>query len=262
MTYRSTTAEAAPTEAETWLPEEPCWTIESHEVHVWRLAFTTTPAALNGLSAVLSPDEESRAAAFHFERDRRRFISTRGLLRRLLGKYASQPPDRIEFVYAVHGKPRLAETDNDLNLQFNVAHSGNLALLAVARDLPLGIDVEQIRPLIEGEQIARRYFSPREVADYLSLPEADRQAAFFRCWTRKEALLKGWGSGLSTPLSEFSVSLLPGEPAILREGSGLDARPWRLYDLHPAAGYSAALAVSAAVEVNCRHFDAALELAD
>ena len=262
MTHRSTNANAAPAAPQCWLPDAPCWTLEPHEVHVWRLAFSVTPNALDRLGALLSPDEQSRAATFHFERDRRRFVCTRGVLRRLLGQYGNLPPERLQFAYSPHGKPRLAESHNEVNLQFNVAHSGDLALLAVARGLPLGIDVEQIRPLAEGEQIARRYFSPREVADYLSLSEADRQAAFFRCWARKEALLKGWGSGLSTPLAAFSVSLLPGEPPFLREAAGLDTRPWRLYDLHPAAGYSAALAVSAAVEVHCRQFDASVDIAD
>jgi 4'-phosphopantetheinyl transferase len=130
-------------------------------------------------------------------------------------------------------------------LRFNLSHAHERALYAFARGAEIGVDVEYVRQDFACEEIARRFFSPREVADFCSLPKSQRALAFFHCWTRKEAYVKAIGEGLSMPLNEFDVSLLPGQPAALLRNSRQpgEVRRWSMQALDVASGYAAALAV-------------------
>ena len=211
--------------------------LDTGTVHVWATSLDDlSETASRGL---LSADERERADRFHFERDRRRFVTARGLLRVLLGRYLDVDPADLLFGYGPRGKPFLAGAA----LRFNVSHSSGLALLAFTRERELGIDVERERSMTEWEDIARHYFSAREGAELRSLPAQEREAAFFRCWTRKEAFIKATGDGLSRPLDAFDVTV--GRPArllrVLGEPEG--ARRFRLEDLRPAPGFAAALAI-------------------
>lgn len=208
------------------------------EIHVWTATLDREAEAFRELEATLSPDERARAERFHFARDRQRFVAARGLLRSLLGKYLRQAPASLEFSYGPYGKPSLLGAHAASGLSFNLAHSADLAVYAISRQRNLGVDVEQIKPESSGEDLARRYFSAREVSDLQTLPPEARVEAFFNCWTRKEAYLKATGMGLQTPLDSFSVSLLPGEPAQFL--AGVEAR-WHLAAFHPAEGYAAAV---------------------
>ena len=208
-------------------------------VHVWTAALDRDEATRARLESALSPDEIARANRFHFAKDRKRYVVARGLLRKILGRYLRQAPAALEFSYGAYGKPSLAGAQVSSGLTFNLAHSGELAVYAVSTKRNLGIDVELIKPESAGEDIARRYFSAREVSDLLTLPPEERVAAFFRCWTRKEAYLKATGMGLQTPLDSFSVSLLPGDPPQFLAG----VEPcWHMAAFHPADNYSGALA--------------------
>jgi 4'-phosphopantetheinyl transferase len=208
------------------------------EIHVWQAWLDRDAEKLQRLQATLSPDEGARANRFHFAKDKNHYVAGRGILRELLGKYLGQPASALEFSYGEHGKPALAGVNAAGELSFNLSHSGGLAVYAFARERNIGIDVEQIRPDFVSEDIARRYFSTREVNDLLSLPAAERTTAFFRCWTRKEAYIKARGGGLQIPLDSFSVSLLPGQPAQFL--GGVDSS-WQLAALDPAEGYAATL---------------------
>jgi 4'-phosphopantetheinyl transferase len=214
--------------------------LDPGDVHVWIALLDELDGA--ALRAPLSADERARGGRFHFERDRRRFVSARGLLRTLLGRYLEVDPATLGFGYGSRGKPFLAGCDE---LRFNVSHSAGLALLAFARGCELGVDIEQERPLPESEEIALRYFSAWEGAELRRLREDERGAAFFRCWTRKEAFIKATGDGLSRPLDAFDVSLAPGEPARLLRVLGEPEAPRRFWleDLRPASGFAGALAV-------------------
>lgn len=214
------------------------------EVHVWRGLLDQPQPRLELLFLTLTPDEKERAARFYFSKDRDHFIAARGLLRSILGDYLSLEPGRLRFFYNRYGKPRLSE-DAGRGLRFNLSHSHGLALLAIARRRELGVDVERIRPEVAGEEIAERFFSPREVAMLRSLPADLQPEAFFNCWTRKEAYIKARGKGLSLPLDEFDVSLAPGEPAAILEDR---SRPpqlssWSMVELAPQGEYKAALVV-------------------
>jgi 4'-phosphopantetheinyl transferase len=231
------------TAAQEWREPTANLTLDADEVHVWRAALEQTPGRLERLGGTLVPEESERAARFHFARDRRRYIAGRGLLRDILSRYLNLPPDSLRFRYTPYGKPYLVEECGGGWLRFNVSHAGELALYALSRGRELGVDVEQIRTDIEHTEIASQFFSRQEVASLLALPEHLRQDAFFLCWTRKEAYVKGVGEGLSLPLHSFDVSLTPGEPASLLavRGDAREATRWTLRALEPGAGYCAAL---------------------
>ncbi|MEK9137982.1 MAG: 4'-phosphopantetheinyl transferase superfamily protein [Bacteroidota bacterium] len=214
-------------------------------VHVWRVDLEQLHERADDYLFLLSHDERQRAQKFFFQKDRQQFVVTRGVLRTILGGYMHLPPASVTFSYTEHGKPFLLETTNPERVAFNIAHSRTLALIAVTRDRMIGIDVEYCRPDVLDQNIAERFFSPREVATLRSLPEAQQEEAFFNCWTRKEAFIKAKGEGLSLPLDRFDVSLAPDEPAALLETrpDRSEAQHWSLVALDVDPPYKAALAV-------------------
>ena len=200
-------------------------------------------------AGLLSADERERAARFRFERDRGRYVSGRAALRLLLAARLACDPQELDFAYGPEGKPFLAGT----RLQFNASHSADVALFAFAEGVrAIGVDIELPRPGFGGLDIARRFFAPGEVQRLLALPAAAQDGAFLRCWTRKEALLKAHGGGLSLPLHDFEVSLESSQPAaIVRLGPALVGRTWQLFDLSGCwPGSYAAVAVDSTVPVS------------
>jgi 4'-phosphopantetheinyl transferase len=141
------------------------------------------------------------------------------------------------------GKPRLAASE----LQFNVAHSGNLALVAVTRDCEIGVDLELLRPVDRSLEIATRNFHPHELAAIHATSENALHKTFLRCWTRKEAALKAIGTGLGYPLDAFDVLSQSSEEAAIELPShgNHSARRCRLHDLRPSNEYCAAVASTA-----------------
>lgn len=170
--------------------------------------------------------------------DRDHFVAARGILRELLGSYLTIVPSKLKFCYGNYGKPALDLGMSSLPLQFNLSHSGELAVYAFSLGRMLGVDVEQIRPERASEDVASRYFAPREVAELRELTPASRVRGFFLCWTRKEAYVKARGAGLSLPLDSFSVSLSPGRPEELQSP---DSSSWSLRSFEPSPGYAGAL---------------------
>jgi 4'-phosphopantetheinyl transferase len=213
------------------------------EVHVWFVELALDPASAETCSGILSADERERASRFRFERTESAFTLSRGILRALLGRYLAIEPDRVRFAYEARGKPRLAFPES--SLQFNLAHSGEFAAYAFASGCAVGVDIEKVRTVPEQESIVRRFFAHEECEEWLDLEAAQRDGAFYLCWTRKEAYIKALGGGLSIPLDSFRVSLRPGAPAspIHATGDPAAASGWSLYSLSPADGYIASLAV-------------------
>jgi 4'-phosphopantetheinyl transferase len=207
--------------------------------HLWSIALDRADHEVERLAALLGPDERARAERFVFPRDRRRFVVARAALRTILGRYLDHPPGRVAFTYGPRGKPSVAGGP-----EFNLAHSHELALCAVARRA-VGVDLEWRRPIEHLEEVAQTAFSPNERMALLALPAAERPDGFLRCWTRKEAYVKARGDGLHLPLDGFDVSLDPDDARLL--ASRLDpAEPtrWSLVSLEPAAGYVGALAIA------------------
>src|SRR6185295_854197 len=111
------------------------------------------------------------------------------------------PPEEIQFTYRAFGKPQiLTSTPQAGPFNFNLAHSGSLALYAFTPIGEVGVDLELIRPEFTGDDIAERFFSPAECACLNQLSAELRHKAFFNCWTRKEAFIKAMGMGMSLPL--------------------------------------------------------------
>lgn len=190
----------------------------------------------------LSAEEHERARRFHFDRDRNRFTGCRSWLRMVLGEYLGLDPATVRFEYGQQGKPSVARDQNAIRLQFNLAHSGDFGLLAVAIGRRVGVDLEQIDRLRDQIQIAERYFSPREAQDLRALPVALQREGFAACWTRKEAFIKALGLGLSLPLSAFSVAVNPHELPTLHElPADQQDMGWWVQDLPAPDGYRAAL---------------------
>ena len=221
--------------------------IASGQIHVWTWPLNSPNIDLASDTSLLDEEEASRYLRFHFDRDRVRFAVSHANMRRILGAYLDRPPGQIRFSANRFGKPEVfsekpGRGTSSPPLRFNLSHSQSVALLALALDIEVGVDVEDIRP-IEPE-VALGSFSVLEIRALGSLEGDAWLEGFYNCWTRKEAILKAEGSGLSLPLDAFDVSLAPGAPAEL-----LGTRPplvlrrrWKLHDLSPAPGTAGALA--------------------
>jgi 4'-phosphopantetheinyl transferase len=218
-------------------------TLVDREVHVWLVNLDVASSDFNAFECLLALDERRRASRFHFERDRRRFIVGRGLLRQILASYLDFAPGALRFAYGPHGKPALA--DNGASIQFNLSHSQDWAALAVTRGHSVGVDLEQVRSQFAQETIAEQFFSKNECATLRALPVELQPRAFFNCWTRKEAFVKANGVGLSFGLDDFDVSLTENErPALLTiRGDALEATRWSLFSCSPLPDYALAVAL-------------------
>ncbi len=192
------------------------------EVHVWAIPLDLDDETLRSLGEELAEDEQRRAAAFHAAAHRARFVAGRGSLRRILAGYAGEHAARIRFRYSPAGKPEL---DPATDLRFNLSHSDALAVLAVTCGREVGVDVERVREDLDFGKIAERFLSEEENEELSTFPPESRHAAFFRCWTRREARLKSRGAGVF------------GSPHVLDGGTP----GWRLCELAPTAGYVGAV---------------------
>ncbi len=161
--------------------------LRNNEIHIW-YAFLGQPVSHRRiLEQALSLDECIRAKRFHFEKDKKRFVVCRGILRMLLAHYLSVKPGKLQFCLGEYGKPALDDTFGRGGVYFNLSHSGDHALYAFTRGREIGVDIEQIRDISEMDKIAD--FSKREDEVFSSLPKSKKKEAFFNCWTRKEAFI-------------------------------------------------------------------------
>ena len=211
-------------------------------VHLWHVNLDAPAATVLDLAKSLSDDERERAARFRFTRDRRRFVVGRGFLRHLISNYIACEPADICFEYGPFGKPSLVRGEPD-SISFNLSHSESLAVFGFARGLELGVDVERVDRKIDVELLASQFFAEGEIADINARPLDQKCARFFEIWTRKEALIKAQGKGL-TALCEFDVSICRSTPVnSFRSPSNLTAG-WAVRQFIPAPRFVAALAVS------------------
>ena len=223
----------------------PYLALDKQDVHLWYLDLEDQRIGEREFASLLSADETERSARLRFARDRRHFHICRGALRMLLANYLEEEPSRLIFSYSAHGKPELGGVHETRGLRFNVSHSGDMACVGVTLERRIGVDIEAIRYDVEIKAIAQRFFSVSEQRDLASLPVDDQHRGFFNCWARKEAYLKALGSGLSLPLSEFDVSLRPGEPVRLlaTRPDPNEAKRWTM--LEPGFGEKYATAIVA-----------------
>jgi 4'-phosphopantetheinyl transferase len=244
---------AGMSEPVTWSEPPESLSLATGEVHVWRVELEQPEHLLAKFRRTLEEHEIHRASRFHFEKHRRHFIAGRGVLRQLLSRYLDTKPEVLKLSYGAYGKPSLSGEHEDSSLRFNMSHSHEVALFAFAKNCEIGVDVEHVRTDFASEEIARRFFSRREVEMFNAVPEHQQVTAFFKCWTRKEAFIKVIGLGLSQPLDKFDVTLVPEEAAALLWVSGDDASRWSMYDLEVGGDYAGALAVEGRVS-NLRYW--------
>ena len=228
-----------------WRRTIPGKLIYSNEVHVWRVFVGLTTVQIENLQEILSSDELTRAGRFHFERDQKRFIAARGILRKILAHYLDKKPHDIRFDYSDNGKPVLASKSGCDTICFNLSHSGEFALYAVTPEQNIGIDIERIREDVDMDQISQRFFSPTDISSLNQIQKNNWPEIFFQYWTRKEAFLKAMGDGMSFPMEQCDVSLINGRvlSPIILPANNEKSSSWYVKDLFPCPGYAAAIAV-------------------
>jgi 4'-phosphopantetheinyl transferase len=219
-------------------------------VHCWFVSLAAFPADAEGLAvAILSKDERKRAASFYFERQRQCYIRSHAALRLLLGRYLMTAPDAIAIAADTYGRPTLAARAG--GLEFNLSHSGDAVLVGVSLH-PLGVDIELVRDVLDLLEIAKSHFGPSEVEELLRLAPEQRCESFYATWTRKEALVKALGLGLSFPLDAFCTGRQDRPPRLTQVGGAVWS-DWTIADLVPVPGYKAAMAVRQPnVALHCR----------
>jgi 4'-phosphopantetheinyl transferase len=226
---------------ERWPPGPETPRLADDEVHLWRADLAPDPARIPALAATLDRDEQTRAARLRVAAARSRFVVGRAFLRDVLARYLAIPPAAVTLAYGPKGKPALASPEAPL--RFNLSHSHDVAVCAVAARRELGVDVERVRE-VAADRIAARYFSPRERALVGALEGAAAGRAFFRLWTCKEAYLKAVGTGVSRPLAEVEIGPDDGpEPRLAIRDQPEESDRWSLRALALDAEHAAALAV-------------------
>jgi 4'-phosphopantetheinyl transferase len=219
-------------------------------VEAWIVDLSLTSSQLERCAAILDRAEGARARRFLRAPDRARFVASHAALRAILAEALNARPAAIRLEAGSEGKPTLPDKPGDA-LAFNLSHSGQRALIGIARGAAIGVDVEIVRSIPDALRIARAHFASDEVAALAAMPPGVREACFFGLWTRKEAIVKATGSGLSLPLDRFSVSVPPAPPCLLR---GMGGGAWSMAAIDCGAGYAATLAVRTAdAPVTCRH---------
>ncbi|MBW4695775.1 MAG: 4'-phosphopantetheinyl transferase superfamily protein [Lyngbya sp. HA4199-MV5] len=212
------------------------------EIHIWQAGLAVSPDDREQFAQTLSVDEHARADRFRFSRDAHRFIVSRGILRALLGRYLQLPPDQIQFSYSDRGKPSLANPSTAVELTFNLSHSEDWMVCAIARGCRVGIDLEAIHPVPNLADLTQRFFSPREHAVIHTLSDERRLRSFFQHWTCKEALLKATGDGLMS-LSTIAVCIEDDQATLVSWSHAVQpVGPWRLQLFAPAPNCVAAIA--------------------
>ena len=227
-----------------WPIAAPTPDLADREAQVWWADLRPPAARLRELAATLAADERERAARFRFPEHRERFIAGRGLLRELLGRILERPAAALRFIQGAHGKPMLAGEEAAVGLCFNLSHSGDRALYAVARR-EVGVDLEVMQRTVAYAGVAERICSPREWTVFQALPTEQAREAFFTCWTRKEAIAKALGDGLASGLRALDVCFHedaePEGRVRLRDRQG---REWSVLNLPLGSGWRGALAAA------------------
>lgn len=222
--------------------------VAGSRVDVWRTQLDVEPKRLESLARVLSADELARASRFHRVRDRSRFVAAHAALRSLLSRHTGIEPSAIRFEYSERGKPRLGNDPRGRasEIEFNLSHSSDLCLIAVARGASVGVDVEKVRNLHNLDGLAATVLSARELGALNEVSPHRRVSTFFDLWVRKEAVLKATGEGLSKDLG--AIDLHPALDSSAGQGWSLvragDGTECLLRSLRPAAGFRGAVAVA------------------
>jgi 4'-phosphopantetheinyl transferase len=208
-------------------------------VALWWASLAASDDELARLSAWLAPAEHARAARFGRESLARRYIIGRALLRWVLGRTLGVPPAAVPIVRGDRGRPRL---DGGIAFDFNISHTEGVALMGIARNGRIGVDVEHGARIVRADGLAHKFLTPAEQATLAPLDESERRGRFLRYWTCKEAMSKATGDGLSAPFRELDVAL--GDRIELVQGPApYEPSRWQLHAVEAPAGFIATVAL-------------------
>jgi 4'-phosphopantetheinyl transferase len=217
--------------------------LSREHLHLWLINVDDHDACLSHYFKLLTIDEYVRANRFKFDKDRNCFVISRACLKILLSRYLNCAVCEISFRNNQYGKPAVVLSGCETSIRFNLSHSHCHTLIAIVRDLDVGVDIEYMRENPMMREIVARCFSENECEEFKRLPETQKLQGFYNIWTRKEAFTKAVGKGILYPLNKFEVSLDPQKKAqiITINGDNDEAKFWHLHGFTPEAQYCAAV---------------------
>lgn len=219
--------------------------LSNRVVHVWHFDALSELVSETSLLNLLSDRERAKIARLKHPMPRKRHLHALAKLRVLLGIYLQKEPQVIEFEYGDHGKPYLS----DQTIEFNLTHSGDHGLIAIADRMPLGIDLECWHQLKNREQLVRRYFSDVETEAWAALNESDKERVFFRLWTCKEAFMKATGRGLGLGLGRCAFDWNDPPRLLMCPDAYGEPDDWTVLPIQVQAGASATLVVKSSTKL-------------
>lgn len=200
-----------------WKQTDPELSLSPECIDVWKIDLKSEDRNIFMHAQYLTSEENARAGKYVNGKKSREFIITRSVLRNVLGHVLNENPKYLDITYTRLGMPVLTPRSGHPAVCFNVSHSYDLALIAVALDQPVGIDIEKIRNDIDHQGLSKRFFSENEYRNIMEYQGQDRLRAFFATWTRKESIVKAMGTGIASGLKSFDVSVGPDSPPELKE---------------------------------------------
>ena len=216
-----------------------------NELHLWSVDLDRLKLSIRDAEQMLPESEKFRSQCFCLETIKARYIKSHYLIRLLLGQYLGTDFYHQEFHYNEHGKPSLGNDSKNNVCYFNLSNAENICVYVFTKDSDPGVDIEKIHAMDNMNSIVEIYFSLSEKIKYFSLSEQNRIKTFFQYWTRKEALLKAIGLGLSYPLDKFDVisNETRNAPFYITTNHQNSETEWMIQDVNILDGYAAALAL-------------------
>ncbi len=193
----------------TWQKTPDTLSLSKGHVDVWLCDLKQLSGDIKIFYSILSEDERDRADKLKVEDKKQQYIITRGVLRERLGLLTNIDPKDFVFDYLEHGKPVMANNHQCADITFNVSHSYDLAMIAIAQKQSIGIDIEKINYESDHQALMTRFFSKAEQTEFQTMLDANKARAFCACWTRKEAFIKAVGDGVSYGLDKFNIAVDP-----------------------------------------------------
>lgn len=226
-------------------------------IQLWQIPLEVPNITLERYWAHLSPDEKARGDRFRFEKDRRRFVVARGVLRCLLGEQFKRSPGDIQFCYSEYGKPALARSSienqpaADCGFHFNLSHSGEIALCVLGGDRTVGVDIEYLKDIQRLDGMMERCLTPQELTEVQQQPASEHLKAFLQRWTCKEAYLKAIGLGLTQSMQSVEVTINPAQLTVVPQACSAG---WHLNVLDLPDNYVGASVIAGTAIVTTHHW--------
>ncbi len=219
--------------------------LEYDSIHLWTIPLDDTSRTLEEYQSILSTSEREQGNRFTYPELKKRYILAHARMREILAKYINLEPKNIVFRINQYNKPFLVDRPGQPEINFNLSHSHNLALLGIASRRSIGVDVEWVKPLNDYMKIARRYFSPIEHTAIVQQKSDRSLLAFYQLWAGKESIIKARGHGMQLPLNQFNLDGLinPSGKAERTVKVCANGISWFVYPINLMHGYLGAVAV-------------------